>query len=304
MRIDKLFVVGAMLLGAFAVSSCGDNDSYKADDPVGENNVTFQYYTDPVMKKTETTFDVVLNRHTTSGTLSVPLELVSVPEGWTVPETAEFAAGESLATITVTPSSDIAFNKDYHFDIRIPESYTNPYKQNDGEINTFIVTVVKEDYEPFATGTYTTGTYDDGGYFFSLVYSGLKWPVTIEYSSSLDIYRIKDMLQPVEGVGGYNFYFKWNKEKDENQSFTLCASDGSKATKLEAGFEYYSYGMVSCNWSAATNNPADYVDEANETGFGGYLASENMFVLPWTFTVSAGSIVDGNDFIRNIEFAE
>ena len=105
-----------MLVGAFAFSACSDNDDYKVGDPAGENNVTFQYYTDPVMGKTETTFDVVLNRHTTSGTLSVPVEKVSVPEGWNVPETANFAAGDSLATITVTPNADMSLNTDYHFE--------------------------------------------------------------------------------------------------------------------------------------------------------------------------------------------
>ena len=293
MRIDKLFVVGAMLVGAFAFSACSDNDDYKVGDPAGENNVTFQYYTDPVMGKTETTFDVVLNRHTTSGTLSVPVEKVSVPEGWNVPETANFAAGDSLATITVTPNADMSLNTDYHFDIRIPESYTNSYKMNNGEVNTYSVTVVKEDYEPFATGTY------DEEHFF-----GAQWPVTIEYSPALDIYRIKSMMEPIDEVSGYHFYFKWNKETGEKQTFTMCASNGGSLASTQAGYSYGDYGMVSYKWAAATNNPADYVDEGNETSFGGYLASENMFVLVWTHTVSAGSFGSGTDFIRDVQFAE
>lgn len=68
-----------MLFGAFAFSACSDDDDYKVGDPAGENNVTFLTYSNPVMAKTATTFDVVLNRHTTSGTLSVPVEKVSVP---------------------------------------------------------------------------------------------------------------------------------------------------------------------------------------------------------------------------------
>lgn len=292
MRIDKLFVVGAMLVGAFTFSACSDDDDYKAGDPAGDNNVTFQSYSNPVMEKTATTFDVVLNRHTTSGTLSVPVEKLIVPTGWNVPETASFAAGDSLATITVTPSADMALNTDYDFVIRIPESYTNSYKQNNGEVNTYKVTVVKEDYETFATGTY------DEEFFY-----GAQWPVTIEYSPALDIYRIKSMMEPVQEVSGYHFYFKWNKETGEKQSFKMCASDGTTLSKTSAGFTYGSYGMVSFTWSAETNNPADYVDEGNETNFGGYLASENMFVLPWKHTVSAGSFGVGTDFIRDVKFA-
>ena len=293
MRIDKLFVIGAMLVGAFAFSACSDDDDYKAGEPAGENNVTFLTYSNPVMEKTATSFDVVLNRHTTQGTLSVPLEKLIVPEGWNVPETANFAAGDSLATITVTPVADMSLNTDYDFVIRIPESYTNSYAQKNGEVNTYGVKVVKEDYEPFATGTY------DEEFFF-----GAQWPVTIEYSPGLDVYRIKSMMEPVEDVSGYHFYFKWNKETGEKQKFTQCASNGGKQTSAQAGFEYGTYGMVSYAWAAGTNDPAKYTGEDNKNNFGGYLASENMFVLPWNHNVSAGSFGVGTDFIRDVKFAK
>ena len=292
MRIDKLFVIGAMLVGAFAFSACSDDDDYKAGEPAGENNVTFLTYSNPVMEKTATSFDVVLNRHTTQGTLSVPLEKLIVPEGWNVPETANFAAGDSLATITVTPAADMSLNTDYDFVLRVPESYTNSYMQKNGEVNTYKVEVVKEDYEPFATGTY------DETFF-----AEAQWPVTIEYSPALDVYRIKSMLEPMGDVAGYHFYFKWNKETGEKQKFTQCASNGGKQTSAQAGFEYGTYGMVSYARAAGTNDPAKYTGEDNNNDFGGYLASENMFVLPWNHNVSAGSFGVGTDFIRDVKFA-
>lgn len=292
MRIDKLFVIGAMLVGAFAFSACSDDDDYKAGEPAGENNVTFLTYSNPVMEKTATSFDVVLNRHTTQGTLSVPLEKLIVPEGWNVPETANFAAGDSLATITVTPVADMSLNTDYDFVLRVPESYTNSYMQKNGEVNTYKVEVVKEDYVPFATGTY------DETFF-----AEAQWPVTIEYSPGLDVYRIKSMLEPMGDVAGYHFYFKWNKETGEKQKFTQCASNGGKQTSAQAGFEYGTYGMVSYAWAAGTNDPAKYTGEDNKNNFGGYLASENMFVLPWNHNVSAGSFGVGTDFIRDVKFA-
>ena len=293
MRIDKLFVVGAMLFGAFAFSACSDDDNYQPGLPAGENNVTFLTYSNPVMEKTATSFDVVLNRHTTQGTLSVPLEKLIVPEGWNVPETANFAAGDSLATITVTPVADMSLNTDYDFVLRVPESYTNSYMQKNGEVNTYKVEVVKEDYEPFATGTY------DETFF-----AEAQWPVTIEYSPALDVYRIKSMLEPMGDVAGYHFYFKWNKETGEKQKFTQCASNGGKQTSAQAGFEYGTYGMVSYAWAAGTNDPAKYTGEDNKNNFGGYLASENMFVLPWNHNVSAGSFGVGTDFIRDVKFAK
>lgn len=293
MRIDKLFVIGAMLVGAFAFSACSDDDDYKAGEPAGENNVTFLTYSNPVMEKTATSFDVTLNRHTTQGTLSVPVEKLIVPEGWNVPETASFAAGDSLATITVTPAADMSLNTNYDFVLRVPESYTNSYMQKNGEVNTYGVKVVKEDYEPFATGTYDETFFTEA-----------QWPVTIEYSPALDIYRIKSMLEPVDDVAGYHFYFKWNKETGEKQKFTQCASDGGKQTSAQAGFEYGTNGMVSYAWAAGTNDPAKYTGEDNKNNFGGYLASENMFVLPWKHNVSAGSFGVGTDFIRDVKFAK
>lgn len=223
----------------------------------------------------------------------MPVEKALVPEGWNVPETANFAAGDSLATITVTPAADMSLNTNYDFVIRIPESYTNSYAQKNGEVNTYGVKVVKEDYEPFATGTY------DEEFFF-----GAQWPVTIEYSPGLDVYRIKSMMEPVEDVSGYHFYFKWNKETGDKQSFTQCAADGGEQASAQAGFTYGNNGMVSFGWAAETNDPSKYTGEDNKANFGGYLASENIFVLPWKHNVSAGSFGVGTDFIRDVKFAK
>lgn len=291
MRIDKLFVVGALFVGALSLASCSDDDDYTPGAAAGANDVTFQSYSNPVMAKTATTFNVVLNRHTTSGTLTVPVEKVSVPEGWTVPENVDFAAGDSLATLTVTPSSDMKLNSDYDFVIRIPESYTNSYKKNNGEVNTYKVVVVKEDYETFATGTY------DEEFF-----NGAQWPVTIEYSPALDVYRIKNLFESIDGVSGYNFFFKWNKETGDKQEFEMVNSDGSEASKVQAGFSYSTYGMVSYAWAAETNDESKYVDDVNKNTFGGYLSASKMFVLVWNHSVSAGSFGAGTDFIRDVKF--
>ena len=198
----------------------------------------------------------------------------------------------------MTPAADMSLNTDYQFVIRVPESYTNSYKQNYGsEVNTYKVTVVKEDYETFATGTY-----DEECVF--LEQGGAQWPVTIEYSPSLDVYRIKDMMEPMGDVAGYHFYFKWNKETGEKQSFTMCASDGGKQTSAQASFTYGDYGMVSLSWAAYTNDPSKYTGADNKSRFGGYLAFENMFVLPWARTVALGTIGTQSDFIRDVKFVK
>lgn len=292
MKIDKLFAAGLLLVSCVAFTACSDDDEYTAGPQAGDTNVTFASYSDPVLAKTATSFDITLNRHTTSGTLTVPLTANIVPTGWTVPESASFAAGDSLATITVGLASDMEVNKSYDLVLTIPASYTNSYKSNNGEVATYKASVTKEDYETYATGTY------DEEFFF-----GAQWPVTIEYSPSLDIYRIKSMFSIVEDVEGYHFYFKWNGKSDATQTFEMCNSLGEDASRVTSGFTYGSYGSVDYTWAAATNDPSLY-DDDNSNAFGGYLASQNMFVLVFAHRVSAGTFGNGTDYIRDVKFVK
>lgn len=292
-KIFKSFLYTALALVSIAsLSACSDDDDdYTPGTPAGENNVTFSSYSNVVVSKTATNFDIELNRHATSGQLTVPVEALNVPEGWQVPENASFAAGDSLTKITVTIPADMKLNTAYDFAVRVPEAYTNPYKTNNGEVNTYKATVTKEDYETYATGTY------DEEFFF-----GTQWPVTIEYSPALDIYRIKNMFAGAEGYSGsYDFFFKWNGKNDATQEFTMVTSTGAKASKEPTGFGYSNYGMVSVAWAAATN---DYSKNSDDTPFGGYVASEKTFYLPFSHTVSAGSFGVGVDYIRNVKLVK
>lgn len=291
MKIYKIFAIGALFFAGVAFTACSDDDDYAPGQQAGENNVTFASYDAPVLAKTATTFDITLNRHTTSGALTVPIESLIVPTGWSVPESASFASGDSLTSITVTLSSDVELNTGYSFAIRIPEAYTNSYKTNNGETNLFAANVTKEDYETYATGTF------DEEFFF-----GEQWPVTIEYSPALNIYRIKGMYS---GAGSSNsFFFKWNGKTDSSQTFSMCASDGGSASRVPTGFSYGNYGEVNITWAAETNDPALFDNEDDNSNlFGGYLPDQNMFVLVFTHRVSAGSFGSGWDFIRNVQLA-
>lgn len=292
MNKSILYTFVALLMSCVTFTACSDDDDdYAPGTPAGENNVTFVSYSNPVLSKTATKLDIQLNRHAVNGELTVPVEKLNVPEGWTVPESVKFAAGDSLVTLSVGLPSDMKLNTGYTFAIRVPESYTNSYKANNGEVNTYKASVVKEDYDTFATGTY------DEEFFF-----GAQWPVTIEYSPALGIYRVKNMFAGADGYSGeYDFFFKWNGKSDATQKFTMVNSDGSAASKVATGFGYSNYGMVSVTWAAATNDPAKGSDD---NLFGGYIESEKTFYLPFTHTVSAGSFGDGVDFIRNVKFAK
>lgn len=287
-KIFKSFLYTALaFVSIVSLAACSDDDDYTPGAPAGENNVTFSSYSNVVISKTASSFDIELNRHSMVGQQTVPLETVNIPDGWKVPENASFADGDSLTKITVTVPADMKMNTAYDFIIRVPEAYTNPYKANMGQVNTFKTTVTKEDYQLYATGTY------DEEFFF-----GVTWPVTIEYSPSLDIYRVKNMFAGAEGYSGsYDFFFKWNGKSDATQEFTLVTSTGEEASKVPTGFTYSDYGMVSVAWAAATN---DYSKAADDNLFGGYVESEKTFYLPFSHSVSAGAFGDGTDYIRNV----
>lgn len=269
-----------------------DDDDYAPGTPAGENNVTFVSYSNPILSKSATKLDIQLNRHAVNGELTVPVEKLNVPEGWTVPESVKFAAGDSLVTLSVGLPSDMKLNTGYTFAIRVPESYTNSYKANNGEVNTYKALVIKEDYETFATGTF------EDPYFFEG-----SWPVTIDYSPALGIYRVKDLFGEATGTSGYNFYFAWNGKSDATQTFTMVSSTGEKMTKMLIGYNDQKYGAVSATWVAGTNDPSKLTDD-NSALFGGYVSSEKAFYLPLDFTVSAGDFGIGNEKISNVTFVK
>jgi hypothetical protein len=57
-------------------------------------------------------------------------------------------------------------------------------------------------------------------------------PVTIEYSPSHDIYRVKNRFAGADGYSGsYGFFFKWNSKSNATQEFTWVTSPGEDASK-------------------------------------------------------------------------
>ncbi|WP_036905222.1 hypothetical protein [Prevotella sp. AGR2160] len=288
-KFNFIYTIAALLFVGLSLTACSDDDDdYTPGAQAGENNVTFSTYSNKVLAKTATSFEIELNRHATGAALSVPVEKLSVPEGWTVSDSAKFAAGDSLTNITVKLADDVVYNTAYDMVLRVPEAYTNPYKRSNNEVSVFKATVTREDYELFATGTFVDKALGDDSFF------NTSWPVKMDYSPSLKIYRVKDVF-----VDGYNLYFKWNGKSDADQSFTMVNSDGSAADKVAVGFTVGSYGMVYVTWACGTN---DQSKASDDTLFGGYSASDNAFYLPFEFTVKAGSFGTGTEYIKDVTF--
>jgi hypothetical protein len=270
MKLNKIFILAALSVVGLGFASCDDDDDYEAGKQAGSYNVTFDSQANQILAKTATSFDVELNRHSTSGTLTVPIEKVNVPAAFTVPESVTFAEGDSIATLKVQVADTMTLNTGYDFTIQVPEEYTNPYKDQ-SSVAMYKVTITKEDYETAYTATFTSGFFEGS------------WPVTIERSPSLGILRIKDLY-----VEGYNYYLKWD---GSSKDVSLVTSTGATATSVRTGYVHKKYGMVS---TAA---------DPDEGAFG-YDASTKTIYLTFNFTVSAGSFGAYTETLTDITAAK
>ncbi len=237
MKLHKIFLFAAVAL-ATAFTSCSEDDTYEAGKPAGKYNVTFAEYSPVTLASDATSFEVTLQRADASEALTVPLTVLSASEGVVVPSSASFAAGEETTTIDVTLPSEMEYNTDYSVSIQIPEEYTNPYAEQ-ATCPIYKNTFLKEDYAVEATGTYT----DNFWYEES-------WSVSLEYSPSQDLYRVKDMFDD----GCDPFFFKWNKETNV---VTVTDATGTTQKYISTPFDYSGYPIVAyCNQAKFSYDPS------------------------------------------------
>lgn len=185
-------------------------------------------------------------------------------ELFAVPASVNFAAGEATAQVAIEVSDSLVLFQEYQFTVQIPEKYTNPYvAENNNPTLHFVV--MRDDYVPFAYGTYSS-------YFFEQ-----SWEAVLEYSPSLELYRFKDCW-----VAGYDVTFKFDRE-------TLAITMTSAA--YASGYVHPSYGMVMATvYNKGTLNRYD--QEAS------------VFYFAYQWTVDAGSFGEGFDTFEVTEFAE
>ena len=275
MKINKIFLLAAMALTGFGFASCSDDDSYSPGKPAGSNNVYFVDEAHQVLDLTATSFNIKVGRADAGSALTVPLKQLQVASVFTVPATVEFAAGQTEVEVPIQISSDAEPFTDYQLRLAIPEEYTSPYIQKDDvpELNIF---VHKEDYVLYATGTFNEN-----------VLFGDSWEQTIEYSATLDVFRMRDVF-----VSGTNWYFLWNEKSGDDCEFSWCNASGKAVSKFNSGYVHSSYGMIVAN------------DISDDKTFVGYDADDNAFYFPLEFTVSAGSFGSDFDTLTDVKFVK
>ena len=253
--MNKIFKLALCSMFALNFAACTEEVDYTPgkQSEVAENQVYFLASNSaaPVMAKEDTQFSVLVGRVDGNAAQSVPLKVTNPNEDiFTVPATIEFAAGETEKELVIQASSNMELFQEYYLKLEIPEEFTNPYKEQENH-PIVIMNVIKEDYVPYATGTYTSN-------FF-----GGSWSQLMEYSPILDMYRFPDLW-----ATGYDVEFKWDG------SNIKCAK-----TTVETGYVHKTYGMVSATavatayreaqnaflfqykWTVAAGSFGSYVDQ-------------------------------------------
>ena len=215
-------------------TACSDDDDYTPGSPANTSgdNVYFSAENEavPALGVDESEFTVTIERTNTGSAQSIPLKVATPHDSiFTVPASVDFASGEGKKTITIKTTDKMRMFKSYALSIVIPEEYTQQYAETTVypriELN-----VIKEDYQPYATGTYSAGFFEES------------WEATLEYSEILDQYRFASCW-----MEGYDVLFAWNGAK--------VVINGSQ--KFASGYVHSSYGMVSvtpgsCSYDASS----------------------------------------------------
>lgn len=265
---SKLMTV-TLLAAALALGSCSDDDDWSAGKPANAENINVYMPDDGsaavAMSPDENSFTVTVARTSGSGELTVPLKTLNAngydADGnslFSVPESVTFADGETEKEITVTCSESMEMFKTYRLTLSVPEDYTMPYSDSDSNLPRREINVVKEDYKPFAAGTYYSDFWgDDDG-------TPYQETATLEYSEIKDMYRFSNIVT--------------------GQTFTFSVDEDNKIefgdSKYNTGYAHPSYGDIYISPSEDEEYPS-YYDPQTKT-----------FYFGWEYTVSAGSFGD------------
>ena len=277
MKLNKIFLFGAIGLSVMLASCSDDDDDYQKGAPAGTYDVFFVDEENVVLGPDANEFTVTIARANGNGELTVPLT-ARCADVFNVPSSITFADGEDEKEFTVTVNDNIEWFKTYPFVITIPDDFMNPYDEDAGTPRCNI-SVIKEDYKLFATAV-----------FSDPVFYQQAWPQEIEYSELLDMYRMPDCF-----VNGTPWYFKWpnrtwNSDDTTQKGFYFCDETGKEVTEWLTGYIHSRYGAVSAEFLPDYWYGWDPADEAL------------YFVL--TIKVSAGSFGTNYYSLSNFQYAE
>lgn len=268
---------------SLAVVACSDDD-YSAGAPAPESGekVYFAASNDNkyVLALDESEITLTLTREDATEEATIPVKLSAGAQGiFSAPSSVTFKAGETEAEYLVTISDKMEAFKTYTFQVRIPEAYTNAYKDQ-AQVPMFDVTVLKEDYKVIATGVYT-----------DLVLFKDAWEQDLEYSPMMNIYRWPDLI-----ANGTPIYFLF-----DGKNFQLCNANGEAQNKVATGYIHSNYGMISLT-QLTKKEGGDFGYDTNPENLDEGVLGEIYFVC--SYTVSAGTFGTNYNWFDIFEWYE
>lgn len=258
----------ALLAGVFVLTACSDDDSFTPGPATNADglNVYFDSDKDIVLEATATSFEFTVSRNIDNGAITVPLRY----EGenldiFSLPSSVSFAEGELTKTLTVNCSEQIEMFKAYKIQAIIDDAYTTQYSANVTGFPRAILDIIKEDFKPFAEGTYTSAWTEMGE------------PATLEFSEIKKCYRFK---KATSGLFTYEFSVGEKPIDDEESEM-----NGFYPISYSKDFEDLG-SKTSEDWADPTYGIMTMFPGANESA---YDAEHKTYYLSVEYTVSAGS---------------
>ena len=250
---NKLALVATMAAGIGLTSCQGEEFIYEAGAPAAQESSVVYFANDlsnVVLQLTDSTFLIDVARYeTNAATYNLDVTFEEGTNGAiTVPASVTFDEDDLDTTIVVSVGA-IELMKNYTVKIAVGEAWVNPYAA--GENTVLSINVMREDFAPYAEGTYVD-------YF--LYGPDSPYGQVLEYSPSTKVYRIQDCW----GMGAKPLTFTW----DGGEGIALGV------TALQTGYNHSKYGMVTANYLGA-----EVMTQDNLVQF--------VFYIKWT--VSAGS---------------
>ncbi len=253
----------------FATTSCEDKIE-REDSPAYNTSSSNVYFaasnkSSVILGVDAKSFEVTISREKSTAAQTVALSCESVfGDTIVVPASVSFAAGESQKKITITVSN-MKLMKSYHLAIAIDREQTKPYVAQT-VYPRYELNVLKEDFAPYASGTYSDLFFAPGDDYIS-------WPLTLEYSPMTQVYRLKKCWN----YEGYDVTFKWDKAS----KVTMIGTAVDDFIAIKTGYVHAKYGMVSAYYSTVTYN-----------------AATKTFTFPIDWRVSAGSFGAYDDYYK------
>jgi hypothetical protein len=225
--IKFFFMAGCVALAA----ACSDEFPERETSPAGNEN-SMQVYFPATANKVyreleiaENTVTIYVSREKAGEAAEVPFTVLRNDKNiFDIPATVSFAQDETDIEVDI-PISGEEIATEYTFEIKIEgDTYVNPYKTiESGGVAHMVTTIVKLQWEPFASGTFTSG------FSASALKSPDPFPVDLYKAVGTNKYRFFSLYVPE-----YNFNFEW---EDGEKNITIAPTDVKVSTS--AGDVYY-----------------------------------------------------------------